>query len=388
MEPPIHSLRSSVIAIPELLDHIIDYLSGSPVDLLSCAMVSKSWVRRAQFHLFSKIMFIPPNHTSIFERLAKSLEVSPHLAHLIRHLSITLDIDLLEGVTRLILPSLEELAVDCTDDQYSFRQDVKTMFLVEAILRLPTIRCVTLSGLFNSISVIDTYFSNCSRGIQTLGLSQVYVDLTEASPDPPVSSFHPQIQLSHFIIPCDFSALEAWIFAPQCPFGFSRLKSIHISGDQWRPFQSILAPSFPSIEYLKLMDFSGHVGLDLTVLTSLKRLDVDLYQLQLPEFLVVLGRLPPHHCLHTLGLLIYAVSTRDEKTFKSFDTSIAALDIASSLRVEIHLQSIPILDMSVFKSYFPTLISKGQLFIHLPTPPDITYVGDEEEGYTCRGWTA
>jgi hypothetical protein len=119
--------------------------------------------------------------------------------------------------------------------------------------------------------------------------------------------------------------------------------------------------SFISDTYFSV---SGHVGLDLTVLTSLKRLDVDLYQLQLPEFLVVLGRLPPHHCLHTLGLLIYAVSTRDEKTFKSFDTSIAALDIASSLRVEIHLQSIPILDMSVFKSYFPTLTSKGQLFIY------------------------
>ncbi|KAF8206175.1 hypothetical protein K438DRAFT_463134 [Mycena galopus ATCC 62051] len=150
-------LALSVLNIPELLDHTIDFLSESRADLLSSALVSKSWVPSAQSHLFAKITL--PEDT----KLMKMLEASPHLGHFIRCLSVSLNIHMLRDVVGLALPRLEELSVQCTDDHHVH---LETGFLVQSLLRLPTIRHVVLGGLFSSIGVIHTYFDNCSQVIQ------------------------------------------------------------------------------------------------------------------------------------------------------------------------------------------------------------------------------
>ncbi|KAJ7261729.1 hypothetical protein B0H12DRAFT_333601 [Mycena haematopus] len=377
-----------VLAIPELLDHTIDFLSGSRLDLFSCALVSKSWVPRAQFHIFGKITLLPPNDTELLLLLTKILEVSPHLAHFIRHLSISLNMRLLKGVVGMMLPRLEELYVKCTGNQYGCRADFETKFLVQSLLRLPTIRSVELEGLFNSMSVIHAYFDDCSQDIQRLRLWDVYVDPSPpkaSDPDLPISAFvESKIQLSQIIFPAlHFRVLDAWINGPHCPFGFHHLRSIHIGADRWRSFQSLLAPCLPSIEYLKLIEFSSHSDLDLGGLTELKWLDVDLDQdWHLPDLLAVLKRLPPTNCLQTMGLLRHTISAEDETIFKDLDAAITALDVLHSLRrVEMDVAVFrPGFDMATFLSYFPTLTSKGYLFVHLPvrTPPEIIYVYDSD----------
>ncbi|KAF7374631.1 hypothetical protein MSAN_00347900 [Mycena sanguinolenta] len=389
-------LAHSTLAIPELLDQIVDFLSGSRVDLHSCALVSKSWVPCAQFHIFGKIILLPPNDMKLLCRLRKTLEVSPHLAHFIRRLSVSLNVDLLESVAGMMLPRLQELRVRCTFPQYHYFGDTKTRFLVQSLLRIPGIRRVDLCGSFTSMSVIHAYFDNCAH-IQVLGLMNAHVehpgldsqdskDLAEASnSDSPISALAvSKIQLSEFIFPAmECQALDAWIVGPHFPFGFHRLQRIHIAAERWRSFQSFLAPYLGSIEYLKLLEFCDHCGLDFSGLSKLKRLDVDLDQdWHLPDLLAVLGRLPPNNGLETMGLLRYSVSAEDETIFKDFDATITALDVMHSLhRVEIDIDVLrPGLDLATFMSYFPTLVSKDQLLVHVPfkPSPEIIDVSDSE----------
>ncbi|KAF7336829.1 hypothetical protein MVEN_02118900 [Mycena venus] len=383
-------LARSVLAIPELLDHTMNYLSESPEDFHSCALVSKSWVPHAQSYLFREITLVPPNDMNIFGRLMKSLETSPHLAHLIRHLSISLNIQLLEYVTGMVLPRLEELSVHCTDAQYSHRRDISTKHLVQSLLRLPTIRRVTLDGIFNSISVIHAYFDNCSRCLQSLVLSELYVESSPdgSPPDPSTLATVPaKIQLSHLTLPLDFSVLDVWITGLRCPFGLSSLQSIYIPVDKWRSFRGALTPSFHSIEYLKLGDFYDNADLDLSGLTALQSLDVELDQrYDFPGILTALERLPAgSNGLHTLILHIHSVSAKDEKAFREFDAAITTLATMRSLRrVEIHIASRqldlrPKLDIDTLPSCFPSLSSNGRLFVYPPPPPEIIYVSDAEE---------
>ncbi|KAF7374612.1 hypothetical protein MSAN_00345800 [Mycena sanguinolenta] len=377
MEPD--SLAHSLFAIPELLDHTIDILSESLVDLHSCALVSKSWVPRAQFHIFEKIILWRFDSVSddmkLLRRLMKILEVSPHLAHFIRHLSISLNIDLLEGIVGMTLPRLEELYVECTFYQYRGLDDMTTRFHVQSLLRRPTVRSVELYGAFTSISVIRAYFDNCTH-IQRLGLISAHVvgtenmeDLEASNPNPALGAS--KIQLSHITFPARSSEeLDAWIVGPHCPFGFQRLRSVHIPEPRWRLFRSLLAPGLGSIEYLKLLnlDDRGDRVLDLSGFTNLKQLDVHVgASLPLPNLIAALQSLPPNNSLQTMGLLQHFVFAGDEKVFKDFDTIIPTLDAMHSLRrVEIYIRRglRSELDVECFRSYFPTLASKGYLFIH------------------------
>ncbi|KAJ7019828.1 hypothetical protein C8F04DRAFT_326043 [Mycena alexandri] len=408
-----NSLPRFVLAIPELLDHIVDYLADSPEDLLACALVSKSWVPRAQFHLFRKVELLPPskwNDTQVHVRLLEILRASRQLRSLVRYLSFSLSIRLLDCLDSIPLPNLEEISVECTDDQYIWCMDIKTSLRVRDIfMSIPTLSRVNFSGQFQSISIFHHYFENCAANIQSLELVDVYLvdEGHEIPPDPPPSFIPSRMQLSRLSLPNDSPWIDAWILGPHCPFGFSQLKSLQLQDLQWEPFQRILTPSFPSLEDLKLNDFSGDVDLDFGMLTALKRLDVDTYEGHIPKLLTALSSLPLHNSLQTLSLRFYCATAEHQDIYNTFDTDITNLVIVHSLRrVEIHLSARqlmntrPVVDMPTFQSYFPSLTSKGWLFIYrksfpvcapllihrFSAPPvynQITNDSDEEEYTRC-----
>ncbi|KAJ7745728.1 hypothetical protein B0H16DRAFT_1558008 [Mycena metata] len=387
-----------VLAIPELLDHIVDDLSDSTVDLLACALVSKAWVPRAQFYLFRKIELLPPSkweHTQVHVRLLEILRASLHLRSLVRHLSFSLSIRLLDCLEPIPFPNLEEIWVVCTTDQQMWRMDIKTNLRVRDIfMSISTLRRVKFSGAFNSISVFHRYFENCAADIQSLEMVEVYL-ADEEHQTPPDSSIPSRMQLLRLSVPQDCTAFDGWFLSPRCSFGFSRLKSLELPDLRWGPFQKILTPSLPSLEDLKLNDFSGDVDLDFGMLTALKRLDVDLYEPHLPRFLTALKSLPLHNSLQTLSLQFYCASAEHRNMLNAFDTEITNLVILHSLRrVEIHLaarqliSTQPVVDMPTFRSYFPSLTSKGWLVIYPPPVRNhITVIStdnDSDEEYTCR----
>ncbi|KAJ7019827.1 hypothetical protein C8F04DRAFT_1146458, partial [Mycena alexandri] len=332
-----------VLAIPELLDHIVDYLADSSEDLLACALVSKSWVPRAQFYLFRKIELLPPNKwndTQVHVRLLQILRASPFR--------------LLDCLYSIPLPNLEEISVECTGDQYAWSMDIQTSLRVRDIfMSIPTLSRVNFSGKFRSISIFHHYFENCAANIQSLELVNVCLEDEEheTPPDPPPSFIPSRMQL------------------------FSQLKSLQLQDLQWAQFQRLLAPSFPSLECLKLQDcvgnVDGNIDLDFGMLTALKRLDVDTYESRLPWVLATLGSLPLNNSLQTLSLRFHCVTAQHQDIFNTFDTDITNMDTVHSLRrVEMHLSAWqlintqPVMDVPTFQSYFPSLTSKGRLFIY------------------------
>ncbi|KAJ7364363.1 hypothetical protein DFH08DRAFT_839143 [Mycena albidolilacea] len=369
---PFRMEPNPVLAIPECLEHTIHHVSGSRAsrtDLLSCALVSKSWVLPAQSRLFKKITLDrdPQKAVVVCDLLKRSLGAAPHLAHFIQHLQISLNIDVLKAITEMALPNLEELSVLCTDAQYRCRAEIETRFLMQSLLRLPTIRRVLVSGIFHSVSIIQTYFENCAPGIRSLELD-AFVQPNLVDSDLPASALAhvaSKIQLDRFILSSPCEGLDAWIFDSHCPFGFACLRTLHIGVEVWPSLQSILAPSLPSIEELRIVEFSNEVDMDLSGLTALKRLEFQqIYEnWNLPDLLTVLQSLPSTHRVHTLGLWNYSVSAGDERKFKDFDAAIASMDTMHSLRrVEIHILETE-WDSAAFESCFPALSSKGYLYL-------------------------
>ncbi|KAJ6545165.1 hypothetical protein B0H19DRAFT_1167071 [Mycena capillaripes] len=82
----------SPLTVAELLHHCIYFLRSSPPDLLSCALVARSWLFPAQSHLFHKISITHQNYNLLPESeiLLARLEVFPHLVRHIRRLHMDL----------------------------------------------------------------------------------------------------------------------------------------------------------------------------------------------------------------------------------------------------------------------------------------------------------
>lgn len=113
-----------------------------------------------------------------------------------------------------------------------------------------------------------------------------------------------------------------------------------------------------------LLDHSGS-GLNLSALSTLRTLEVALSPRDLPGLVGTLGELPHNNHLHTLCLVLYWAIPEDENIFRIFDTELAALSVAHSLRcVELKLRNPGSLDLTDFKPFFPNLARMGQLLIH------------------------
>jgi hypothetical protein len=76
----------SPFLIQEMVDLIIECLSQSSADLHSCALVSKSWVTKAQSHIFCTVSFSPYKGVEKYERCLMGLQMYPHLSRFIRHI--------------------------------------------------------------------------------------------------------------------------------------------------------------------------------------------------------------------------------------------------------------------------------------------------------------
>ncbi|KAJ7476968.1 hypothetical protein B0H11DRAFT_2031438 [Mycena galericulata] len=73
--------------VQELVDFTIDFLYDSRADLKRCALVSRSWVFPAQFHLFSYCVLESERDC---QNLYHVLATSSHIHSLIRHLAIAI----------------------------------------------------------------------------------------------------------------------------------------------------------------------------------------------------------------------------------------------------------------------------------------------------------
>ncbi|KAJ6595191.1 hypothetical protein DFH09DRAFT_1073012 [Mycena vulgaris] len=376
---------ASPLGIPELLDLIMDQLANSSRALYSCAVVSKLWQRRAQYHLFRNIAVTgalrnrPDMDERVISRLVETLTSSPHLAALVRSIVVSLDISVLGLVAQMPLPRLREVTIYCTWDQRVTRADRAAVADVQKILRIPTLLIVNLEGYFPSIPVLNEYFKGCSRSIVTLKgiprgrFTELVAPDSAAADDseeaPGDENAPPKLNL---VALAAAPRLGRWLASPECPFAFLRLVMLVVTEAYWPVMQRTLAPSLPHLEHLKLLMFDGAEDVDLRALPLLCKFKVscETGARDLPALHAVLVRLPPTNRIAVVTVRLHAISADDEAHFKRFDADVVALSetvLHALKRVEFDLpldQCVP-LDDSVsvpsFKAWLPLLGKKKWL---------------------------
>ncbi|KAJ7181457.1 hypothetical protein C8R43DRAFT_271315 [Mycena crocata] len=267
--------------VQELLDYIIDYLSDSPRDLVACAGVAKSWVYRAQYHIYRHLDLTPGSSCDDieirFHRLTHTLQNVPHLIAFIRSVSVPLKSSALASLSELPFSHLAEFRLECTSYPWAAPAQRETIAPLQRILRLPSLHRVTFWGYLEPIAIIDEYFEGCSRNIKHLRLELDNLDAYPGvqslcalpvprlpCPLPPIQ----KIELTHMSLP---QQLAEWIRAPHCPFSLTRLISLEIRASDWVPLQKVLAPCLPQLEVLSLTQFTT---VDLEACTGLRGLTI------------------------------------------------------------------------------------------------------------------
>ncbi|KAF7354316.1 hypothetical protein MVEN_01120000 [Mycena venus] len=242
-------------------------------DLRACALVSRSWVDRAQSHIFWKIDIGHLNCLEIlWERLQRTLETSPHLIRYIRRLRIGLDeqtpLSVLSRICNFAFTHLE-----CVRTHIWGNLILQTALSFQRLFGLPTLRYVKLivtrtpdSGSFPNI------FERCSPAVRQLHL-HFSGDLPPSLPGIPRYHARAPIRLVSLGIKTSGS-LNPQLLPTLHPFSLSHLKALSISslsGIAWDE----LAPIMGTIEILSIIVQRSHTGLDLSAFPRLSVLCIE-----------------------------------------------------------------------------------------------------------------
>ncbi|KAJ7127633.1 hypothetical protein C8R44DRAFT_979329 [Mycena epipterygia] len=364
------SVASYALGIQELVDYIIDHLSDSPYDLLSCALVAKSWIYCAQRHIYHHLDLTPDDsgcdEAEIkVHRLMHTLQKAPYLVPLIRAVSVPLNSPALTDLACVPFTRLTEFRLECTSYPWAAPAHAEVIPPLQAILRLPSLRRVVLWGYLEPISIIDELFDGCSPNIQHLRLALDNLDSYPGEQrifnDPPCVS-RPKIALAHLSVPRE---LEGWMRGPRCPFSFAHLRSLEIRASDWVVLKDIFAPSLPQLESLSLTPLGRDWGVELRALPALVELNVCIEDFDgLRGLTALLAALPSKNRLLRLSITLPGDPMPHERAFREFDTRVAECEMLSFLQgVKINFQSQPgSLENSV-RSYLPRLATKARLSI-------------------------
>jgi hypothetical protein len=243
----------SPFLIQEMVDLIIECLSQSSADLHSCALVSKSWVTKAQSHIFCTVSFSPYEGVEKYEQCLMGLQTYPHLSRFVRHIIISVNSRWLAPVSSIAFPSLQEITIRSGSSRYQIVQllpiMMETVPTIQAYLRSPSVKRVNFNGYF-SIAVLDTYLDDCSSNITSLGLDLRHiahpVETTAVT-----TRRQPKINLSHLAL-LNSQIMSHWLLRPRCAFAVSHLRSVETDARTWFRLQGSLAPSLPSLTSLVL----------------------------------------------------------------------------------------------------------------------------------------
>ncbi|KAJ7689336.1 hypothetical protein B0H17DRAFT_640933 [Mycena rosella] len=272
---------ASPMAVQELVDYCIDFLFASPPDLKACALVSRSWTRTSQMHLFTHIVigssgysygqttFLALSRTRC-TRLFAVLAASPRLLSCIESLQIHLDTvphDILVAISVFPFVRLQRITVS---GNWVARAAIGA---VRDLLSLETLTAISISGNFGSLWEFVQVLECCSPNIRDLAFCSVRIApfnlLTYSDP-----SDRRRIEIDCLDIWWS-DGIHDWLNSPQCPFDFTHLKQLRLNENTSLPQWLAFAPSVPGVEHLQFQaQIPGPSLIDLTPFTNLKSIEV------------------------------------------------------------------------------------------------------------------
>ncbi|KAJ6557643.1 hypothetical protein B0H19DRAFT_119373 [Mycena capillaripes] len=277
--------------VQDLWFHITGFLHGRTRDLKSCALVSRSLCPAAQSVLFRNID-VAPNYpippivsdgkvSAAYgpggHSLVEVLTTSPHLRNYIHRLRIEIKSDphVLIQLGGMGFSSLRH---------FSFLDQRKTLETQEGLIKplqnligLPTLREV---GVIKYLST--RIFSGHISHLNRLAFDRVdYISLD--GPTPEVGGARPEIAALRLE---DSPVVDAWLVDSRCPFDFTRLVDVQITGRY--PASDRHSSSNPFVHLLQIAR------------TTITHLALDARNLE--KFNLNLGQFPALTHLHTVAV--------------------------------------------------------------------------------------
>lgn len=178
----------------ELVDTIIDHVHADHTTLAACALVSKSWLRSARYHLFASISLsslsqsrLPPN--VLCAKLYGILKADPDIIPFIRSLQILDGGSSRSGhwiIEEPTLPPLLKLLTDLRQLEFGALDSTNTLQIKSlpfpwqnalcTVLKLPTMTYFRIQhSIFPNLTLLDTILSSCHH-LKGLSLCSVTVD--------------------------------------------------------------------------------------------------------------------------------------------------------------------------------------------------------------------
>jgi hypothetical protein len=216
------------LPIQELWDEVIDSIHDSTVDLKSTSLVCRSFVARAQSHIFRQIALFatkaPRTTGDVAARLRNLMAFSPHL---ISHVQV------------LYLPTAdEETLISVADIRWSHVHSVVLGFSrptllspgialekVNVLVGLPTLRILSFQGGVWGGTHLQRIFAHCTARLQRLIFFHcIPVFPSHASPSQAAQS--PRPKLSDLSVICSPDIAQI-LHDPVCALDFSALTKVY-----------------------------------------------------------------------------------------------------------------------------------------------------------------
>ncbi|KAK7046369.1 hypothetical protein R3P38DRAFT_3257736 [Favolaschia claudopus] len=314
------------LQIQELLDLCIGSLSTT-TDLLSCALVARSWVDPAQSRLFR----VPHETKGSFSyadgvalQFCNVLTDSPHLLHHVRELYIDeaeLEPSVIDRLCNVPFPNLDTLTVDVEDPKESAKQ-------YQPLLSIPTMRTLSL--------ITDDTFSSCVPFIAlcpTLRHLSVTCesfdgdgeDAGQEEDDEDAKSKKrlaklPAIQLTSLAFDLSFPQKDIH------PLDLSNLKALVYYSMGSNHWGNLPLAAEKTIEFLDVE--LCPTGLDLTRFKNLRIVRLALVTNSWRSVVDTLATISPPHRIHTI--VVNVGSDYDEPQHAALERTLSALLVASS----------------------------------------------------------
>ncbi|KAJ7664979.1 hypothetical protein B0H17DRAFT_1336562 [Mycena rosella] len=297
--------------IQELVDRCIDFLDAADPALRACSLVSRSWVHPSQARIFSEIEFedirgldevLHPRAS----RLLGILDAAPHLTRYIKKLEISnralASQDDFVRFSKLPFTRLASLQISHLD----IVLDSEVSTAIDWMLRLPTVRALSLRCRFADKKQFLSMWEHCSSNIKHLHLHCVYDD-----PGVPAveqgSPVRRHITLDSFHMD---DTVQWWLNDPRCTLDFSRLRALRYFGDSTDILlHGTLAATFKAVEVLCLTSPMTDLSVRSTDLSLFERVnDLHLVWHSFSSFRVV-PTIRPYSRVHLRILRFHFIGT-------------------------------------------------------------------------------
>ncbi|KAK7017800.1 hypothetical protein R3P38DRAFT_2985522 [Favolaschia claudopus] len=325
MDPP------NPLKIQELLEQCISFLSHSPPDLLSCALVARPWVQPAQSELFRAPQFYLPLSS---QKFLDSVRVSPHLVAYVHELDLNFDrlrsVPTFHDLCAFSFPHLEVLYLTL-GMVFSQENPLPHVHQMQRLLASPKLRYAFLDARSAAAQCADM-LTNISPTIEHLSL---YGGRWTGNPALDTANAAPICLKSVRLIVSDFTTDFTWPTnsVTSFPFDLSNLQALAISGRS-TPWDVIPTAN---IRILSL-DHWGSISINLASFPCLQILVLEIGRWFLPDILETLKTLSPHHNnkIHTIVLSISWIQARGiDFACPLLDAMISSLTMKSLQTVEI-----------------------------------------------------